>query len=480
MAALLLMLLCLVYAPAGVARASSSPWVPPSGGDVAALQEAVSGGVVREVGSIRITSSAVGSHTSIYIAFPCGLTQTDGVPVVLVCGEYLSGAGAGGAPNSTRRALALVTGMVATCGDGSAAPGVAVGTYNSVLQGYPINGVSACGGSGVLLSRDHQGTSWDQGLGYEVRINQGGSVLATCSDGSSLTSVSASGYGSLAVSCPDGMTVVGATVNGSSYEVPGYGSSPNLSVACARGECQPRVTLGGYSCDPTMAVGTDPDWCRRAGNGGSIPAEAGCEWSHPTLGVLTLTRADCASWLEGVAGPPVPEPEEHDSGVIVEWLQRILDAINRVKSSVDAAKDAVVQAGQSIVDAIEDLGDKLDGQDAGSGGNGPGVGPGPGAAPGPSGDPGGLAGKFGPWLDVWGSMTGAGFGGSADDCRGPAMVLTLGDRTHTWYLLDACGARAQLATVSRVVLSVVLVWATIMATIRVLASALGLQLKMGE
>lgn len=483
-AAVLLMLVCVVYAPVGVANAYSVPWVPPStvsDGD----SSWISGTPVS--GGWSFSYAANGPAAS-----PCVVSvqrvEYTGTSVDLIVSELGTGDCGPSSYWATRPTL--------TCGDGWSAGAVVQygGTlpktkgWGSFTSSYPYSWLeSACaahgGMAGGRLSESELPGSVVSHWAYEVALGGVATIDMLCSNGTGLQAVSVTGVG-VSAECPAGMVVVGGSVSvggqvKSEFTRPG-GSSLEAWAACMRGECTPMVVQGGYSCDPTMVLSNAPEWCKRVGYGGQVPTESDCVWQAPlALGSILLTRADCASWIEGVAGPPVDDPEDPDLGIITEWLQRIKSAIDGVKGAVDEVKSAVVGVGQSIVDAIEGIGEKLDELANGSGG-GTGVGPGPGAAPGPSGNAGDLAGKFGPWLDLWGSMTGAGFGAQASDCRGPAMQLSLGDQVHTWYLLDACGARAQLATVSRVVLSVVLVWAAVMATIRVLASALGLQLKMGE
>lgn len=485
-ATLLLMALCLVYAPAGVAAAASSPWVPPSWQSGTGGTEWLSGSASGEGWVLETeTNGPIGSNPRC-IMRAISLTGGDrpALGFELVAGDCGSSVWSD-LDDTMRKPLeyrcdgggwtALSSGLSWTRRYNSGSTQVTGGTLSLVsapCSSWSGAEVRSIGRASVWYNiRDWQWTMYGGGLV---------AVSLVCSDGASVQVVQSSGA-SVSASCPAGMTVVGGSLSRDGQVVSEVAAPSGVSrqqqVAVARGEGRPVVTQGGYSCDPTMALGSPVEWCQRWGSTGAAPAGAVCQFDFDdvSLAVVTLSQADCASWREVIGGgtPGTDPSDDGDTNLILEWLQRI-------KAAVDAVKSAIVGVGQSIVQAIEDLGDKLDDLGSGSGGNGPGVGPGPGAAPGPSGDPGDLAGKFGPWLDLWGSLTGAGFGPQASDCRGPAMELQLGGTTHTWYLLDACGARAQLATVSRVVLSVVLVWATVMATIRVLASALGLQLRMGE
>lgn len=331
-------------------------------------------------------------------------------------------------------------------------------------------------------------SSW----GFELH---GGSVVKLeliCSNGTTVTTVSSSSSTNASVSCPPGYVSVGGSLYRDGVVVstisPPAGVTPAQSYAIGSGAGGPVIVSGGYSCDPTMAISgsSGVGWCDRVGGGGDMPDDAVCQYKFEdgTLALVPLPKADCAAWLEGIAGPSPDDPTDPDQGIVVQWLQRIETAVRQVRTAVDGVKTAVNNAADRIVTAVGSIGS----------GGAPGITCPPGGCPGldpvapslpgpsaPAGDGGAgeIGSKIAPLTD-WLQQVGAAFQVQpSTDCRGPAMPLP--PPIGTIYLLNACEEPMRtVAQLTKLVATVLLVVGAILGVIRMFAGALGWQTDVGS
>lgn len=515
--ALLLGLLTMVYMP-GQAWANQSPWVPPSAveGDSAVVGTVLEGAAVAAGGGYGVTKGDGAATYDCVWNYVDSEIVADGVRVLGrwegdKCGSRASSPPSTGLSRKGRCGNEAGTWSGWTAGNGYAVSGASGAggwwyTFKSAAgcaETYPLRkiiqgsvvGSGSVDGSGIGAAC-YTGEAPSYCVGWVVvTLGVPTTVEVTCVSGSGMVSVvSSTAAAGVQATCAAGSYPVGVSVRrGStvlgSYEIPGYATRPELAAVCASGGCRPMVSLGGYTCDPTMAVGLgDPDWCDRL-RGGQVPktGSPACRWTEPTtLAYIDLPMADCASWLEGVAGPPVPDPEEPDLGIITEWMQRIKSAIDKVKSAVDGAKNGIVDA---VSDAANRIIAAIGPGDPGGTGNcpaggcpsgnpaGPGHGEGPGVGQGD--EVGGVQDKFAPLTDWWMEFAHAWEVRPSGDCRGPAMPLPA--PMGTIYPLNACeDPMRTIAGLAKLVGTVVLVVGAVLLVVRTQAAAWSFNTDVGK